>query len=47
MFNRREHMALLFLLGPLLAGTGLAVVDHYRPSSLEEFEVIPQVIPVP
>ena len=47
MFNRREHMALLFLLGALLAGTGLAVVDHYRPSSLEEFEVIPQVIPVP
>ena len=47
MFNRREQVALLFLLGALLAGSGLAVVDHYRPSSLEEFEVIPQAIPVP
>ena len=30
-----------------MAGTGLAVVDHYRPSSLEEFEVIPKAIPIP
>ncbi|MBN98030.1 MAG: hypothetical protein CME16_02100 [Gemmatimonadetes bacterium] len=47
MFNRREQLALLFLFGALLAGSGLAVVDYYRPSSLEEFEVVPRAIPVP
>jgi competence protein ComEA len=47
MFNRREQVALLFLTGALLTGTGLAVVDYYRPSSLEEFAVVPRAIPVP
>ena len=47
MFNRREQLALLFLAGTLLAGTGLALLDYYRPSSLEEFQVLPGVVPVP
>ena len=47
MFNRREQLALLFLAGALLAGSGLALVDYYRPSSLEEFQVIARAVEPP
>ena len=47
MFNRREQLALLFLSGALLAGSGLALVDYYRPSSLEEFQVIARAVEPP
>ena len=47
MFNRREQLALLLLTGSLLAGSGLAVVDRYRPSALEEFQVVPRAVEVP
>ena len=47
MFNRREQVALCFLTGALLAGSGLAVVDYYHPSSLEEFEVVHRAVAVP
>jgi len=47
MFNRREQLALLLLTGALLAGSGLAVVDYYHPSSLEEFQVVPRAVETP
>ena len=47
MFNRREQLALLFLAGALMAGSGLALVDYYRPSSLEEFQVIARAVEPP
>ena len=47
MFNRREQMALLFLAGALLAGSGLALVDYHRPSSLEEFQVVARAVEPP
>ncbi len=47
MFNRREQAALLFLSGALLVGTAAAVVDYYRPSSLEQFAVVPRAVPTP
>lgn len=47
MFNRREQLALLFLAGALLAGSVFALVDYYRPSSLEEFQVIARAVEPP
>ncbi|NKB70424.1 MAG: hypothetical protein GKR89_25420 [Candidatus Latescibacteria bacterium] len=47
MFNRREQIALFFLAGSLLTGSGLALLDHHRPATLEEFQVIAQAVPVP
>ena len=48
MFNHREQLVLLFLGAALLAGSGTALVDHYRPASLEEFRVLPgAVLPPP
>ena len=47
MFNRREQLALLFLTGALLVGSGLALVDYFRPSSLEEFQVISGAVEPP
>jgi len=47
MFNRREQVALLLLTGSLLAGSGLALVDHYHASALEEFRVLPGEVKVP
>ena len=47
MFNRREQIALLLLSGSLLTGSGLAVVDHYHPSALEEFQVVARAVEVP
>lgn len=45
MFNRREQLVLLFLGASLLAGSGAALVDYYRPASLEEFQVLPGAAP--
>ena len=45
MFNRQEQLVLLFLGVSLLAGSGAALVDHYRPASLEEFQVLPGPAP--
>jgi competence ComEA-like helix-hairpin-helix protein len=47
MFNRQEQLVLLFLGASLLAGSGAALVDHYRPASLEEFQVFPGAVPAP
>jgi len=47
MFNRREQVALLFLIGSLLVGTILSAVDYYRPEMMEEFHVIAGAVPVP
>ena len=47
MFNRREQIALLLLAGSLLTGSGLALLDHYRPATLEEFQVIAAAVPTP
>ncbi|MSR82528.1 MAG: helix-hairpin-helix domain-containing protein [Candidatus Latescibacteria bacterium] len=47
MFNRQEQLVLLFMGAALLAGSGTALVDHYRPASLEEFQVIPEAAPAP
>lgn len=47
MFNRQEQLVLLFLGVSLLAGSGIALVDHYRPASLEEFQVLPGAAPAP
>lgn len=47
MFNRREQIALLLLTGSLLAGSGLALVDYYHTSALEEFRVLPGEVDLP
>lgn len=47
MFNRQEQLVLLFLSVALLAGSGTALVDHYRLTSLEEFQVFPGAVPAP
>jgi competence ComEA-like helix-hairpin-helix protein len=47
MFNRREQVALLLLTGSLLAGSGLALVDYYHASTLEEFRVLPGEVDLP
>ncbi len=47
MFNRQEQLVLLFLGVSLLAGSGAALVDHYRPADLEEFQVFPGAAPAP
>ena len=47
MFNRREQIALFLLSGSLLVGSGLAIVDHYHPAALEEFQVVARAVEVP
>ena len=47
MFNRQEQLALLFLGIALLAGSGTALVEHYRPSSLAEFRLLPGAVQAP
>ncbi|MBI2506409.1 MAG: ComEA family DNA-binding protein [Candidatus Latescibacteria bacterium] len=47
MFNRQEQLILLFLGVSLLAGSGVALVDHYRPSSMGEFQVRPAALQTP
>lgn len=47
MLNRREQLALLFLVGSLLVGTIVSALDHYRPEMMEDFRVIPAAVPVP
>jgi competence protein ComEA len=47
MFNRREQLALLLLSGSLLVGSGLAMVDYFRPAALEEFRVVPAAVETP
>jgi len=47
MFNRREQLALLLLGLALIAGSGVALVDHYRPSAAAEFQVIPRAVEAP
>ena len=47
MFNRQEQLVLLFLGVSLLAGSGAALVDHYRPGALAEFQVLPGAAPAP
>lgn len=47
MFNRKEQVALLLLGAALLLGSGLAAVDHFRPSAMEEFRVIPAAVAPP
>ena len=46
-FNRQERAAVLFLTGALLVGTGVAVVDHFRPERLEDFHVVRGAVEVP
>jgi competence protein ComEA len=47
MFNRQEQLVLLFLGASLLAGSGVALLDHRRPAALEEFRVSPGPAPAP
>jgi competence protein ComEA len=47
MFNRKEQTALLLLGAALLLGSGLVAVDHFRPSAMEEFRVIPAAVAPP
>lgn len=47
MFNRKEQSALLLLAGILLLGSGLSVVDRYRSSTLEEFQVVSGAVQPP
>lgn len=47
MFNRREQIALLFLGVSLIAGSGVALVDHYRPEAAAEFQIIPRAVEAP
>ncbi|MCC7264416.1 MAG: ComEA family DNA-binding protein [Candidatus Latescibacteria bacterium] len=47
MFNRQEQLVLLVLGVSLLAGSGAALVDHYQPASLGEFQVLPGAAPAP
>lgn len=46
-FNRQEQVAILFLSGALLVGTGAAIVDHYRPDRLEDFHVVSGAVTPP
>lgn len=45
MFNRQEQLVLFFLALSLLAGSGTALVDHYRPAALGGFRVLPAQAP--
>ena len=47
MFNRQEQLALLFLAGALLVGSGVALFDYWHPSTLEEFQVLPRAVEPP
>jgi competence ComEA-like helix-hairpin-helix protein len=47
MFNRQEQLALLFLAGALLVGSGVALFDYWHPSALEEFQVLPRAVEPP
>ena len=47
MFNRQEQVAVLFLSGSLLVGTGIALVERHDPAALEEFHVIKGAVEVP
>jgi competence ComEA-like helix-hairpin-helix protein len=45
--NRQEQVAVLFLGGALLVGTGIAAVDHHDPDRLEDFHVVHAAVDVP
>ena len=47
MFNRREQQALCGLAAALLVGSLAAVADYVRPSTLEDFRVVPRAVAEP
>ena len=47
MFSRKEQTSLLLLAGTLLVGSGLVLLDHYRPDSMAEFQLVPAAVEVP
>ncbi len=46
MFNRRERQAVLCLAAALCLGSAAALVDYWRPQTLEEFSVLRAAVEV-
>jgi len=46
-FNRNEQIAILVLVGALLVGTVVSLVDRYDSDRIEDFDVVKAAVPVP
>ena len=47
MLNQREQLAIVLLIGVLVLGSAVAVVDYYRSGAVEDLRVLPAAVPYP